>query len=66
MADLVNPLNDQHCACLDRAMQKSAELLTLIEACKDCGFDFDAAESEAKAIQERATALKRKFFPGRP
>lgn len=56
-------LTKEHCACLDRVITRTTELLQLAQQCTDCGWDV-AAPVEALLEQlNLAKNTKAKFFP---
>jgi hypothetical protein len=60
-----SPLNNEHCKCIDDALEHIARTAELIRKCKDCGLDMGRAEQENQAQLELATRIKRNFFPNR-
>lgn len=58
-----NPLNQEHCDCLNLVLQHAQQTADLITKCKACGFDMDKAEEENAAQIQLASALKQQFFP---
>lgn len=62
-----NPLNDQHCECLDRVLQQTPAYIELAQACENCGWEFGQQFRERLQQQyQQAEAIKRTFFPRKP
>jgi hypothetical protein len=59
-------LTDQHCACLDAALQSIAQTRQILANCKDCGLPVDDYVAQNDAQGQLVSALKAKFFPANP
>ncbi len=64
-ANQSNPLNDQHCACLDAVIESTAHTAELIRKCRECGIDVAKAEQVNNAQRDFAMKAKGQFFPER-
>jgi hypothetical protein len=59
-------LGDEECACLNRVLARTPELLQLAKTCTDCGWDVSAATEALNEQHEIARKAKAAFFPNRP
>ena len=65
MPERLNPLNEEHCECLDRVLRETALTRQLIADCKECLMDAGDREVENEMQADIAGRYKRTFFPGR-
>jgi hypothetical protein len=63
MPDYPNPLDQGHCDCLDRIIQRTTMAMQLADDCKSCGFDVDQYIDVFKQQLDSAKKAKAKFFP---
>lgn len=61
-----NPLTDEHCACLDRALAMIPRAEELAQACLTCGWDVSDFIAKLSELRKMATTAKAQFFPDRP
>lgn len=60
-----NPLDKDHCKCLDDVLEAAARVRTLIQKCKNCGLDMTEFDSDNESHAEMARKAKSEFFPNR-
>lgn len=60
-----NPLKEEHCHCLDRALERCPKIRQVIDACEAAGIDMTQAKEELEAHFQTASKLKQQFFPER-
>lgn len=63
---LRHSLTDEHCACLDRVLERTPGLLKLASACEDCGWDVTDRRAVLEEQLEMARKAKSVFFPFKP
>lgn len=61
----VGPLNEQHLADINNALQQLAEANRQIKLAKQAGIDVTAQEAEAKDTENKLRSIKQVYFPGR-
>lgn len=54
------PLNDAHCATLDRIIETAPQVLDIIKDCADCEIDLPGAAESLQKSLEIAQKLRKK------
>lgn len=65
ITEIKHSLGDEECACLDRVLARTPQLLQLAAACENCGWDVSAAQAALAEQHQIATKAKATFFPNK-
>lgn len=66
MADAMGPLTQEHCDCLTKAIQSSANTREFLERCKRCGLPVDDLIADNERQRQLCERIKAEFFPTAP
>ena len=62
----LNPLEDEHCACLNKVLDSTPGTKSILDRCKAAGIPCDELLAENARHQQMAANLKSSFFPYAP
>lgn len=65
MPNLIHPLTDDHCKCLDKILESHMPAMDLAKACEECGWDMTDIINTLNSQKKMAEVAKAKFFPAR-
>lgn len=61
-----NPLNQEHCDCLTKAIQSTVNTADFLAKCKACGLPVDELIQDNERQKRQCESIKAQFFPNSP